>query len=254
MDLFLTLESGDIHWYLCFCLTNLSIISYILLPITHIPYLNKVWDKNHLSVRDNNTPLWTRYPHSHPQIAAIAYKGRCNALRCSLQISSSSSDLSSRIAIRLASFTWAGRHELDHASLDWMPCDEVGPLRALGGIWLIGHPSVIRTFRTFWGIRLRRFNQFRGVHLACLQCVPKSQLISDRGACEKLTKPIQEVSNLDFGLSLGSLLPRVKKGWFFWAINPSRKKSIFWSPNVQWSKLLISLQLSLRDVTAVVCG
>ena len=130
----------------------------------------------------------------------------------------------------------------------------VVPLRALGGIWLIGHPSVIRTFRTFWGIRLRRFNQFRGVHLACLQCVPKSQLISDRGACEKITKPIQEVSNLDFGLSLGSLLPRVKKGWFFWAINPSRKKSIFWSPNVQWSKLLISLQLSMRDVTAVVCG
>ena len=90
--------------------------------------------------------------------------------------------LSSRIAIRLASFTWAGRHELDHASLDWMPCDEVGPLRALGGIWLIGHPSVIRTFRTFWGFRLRRVNKFRGVHLTCLQCVPKPQLISDRGA------------------------------------------------------------------------
>lgn len=252
MDLFLTLESGDIHWYLCFCLTNLSIISYILLPITHIPYLNKVWDKNHLSIRDNNTPsehvaltVIRKLPLLRIKGGAMHYAARCR---------SPLPHLSSRIAIRLASFTWAGRHELDHASLDWMPCDEVGPLRALGGIWLIGHPSVIRTFRTFWGIRLRRFNQFRGVHLACLQCVPKSQLISDRGACEKLTKPIQEVSNLDFGLSLGSLLPRVKKGWFFWAINPSRKKSIFWSPNVQWSKLLISLQLSMRDVTAVVCG
>ena len=55
----------------------------------------------------------------------------------------------------------------------------------LGGIWLIGHPSVIGTFRTIWGIA--KASAFRG-----LFAVYRSRFISDRRTCEKVTKHLSE--------------------------------------------------------------